>query len=252
MEILSSRLTALEKPVERHAPPGPPVVQVQASDPEEQQHSQGASCQAVPMPSTGSRAGAVRVLICGHSIVFWARKRAASSSFGTQLQLGSLATVHWVARRGMLWDQLLPAFYEFVHAHAPPHIIVIHLGENDLGQRTTLSLRLQACSDILHISQCFRGMVILWSDLLPRRVWRYASNVKKIELARKKVNSYVRRAVLRHGGGVISHPGISYDVPQLFRSDGVHLSVFGNDVFLRDLQQGLRKFLSVWGGGAKR
>ncbi|XP_066484678.1 uncharacterized protein [Tiliqua scincoides] len=53
MEILSSRLTALEKPVERHAPPGPPVVQVQASDPEEQQHSQGASCQAVPMPSTG-------------------------------------------------------------------------------------------------------------------------------------------------------------------------------------------------------
>lgn len=107
--------------------------------------------------STGSRAGAVRVIIFSHSIVFWARKRAASSSFGMQLQLGSLATVHWVARRGMLWDQLLPAFYEFVHAHAQPHIVVIHLGENDLGQRTTLSLRLQAYSDILHINQHLAG-----------------------------------------------------------------------------------------------
>lgn len=62
----------------------------------------------------------------------------------------------------------------------------------------------------------------------------------------------MRQAVLLQGGGVISHPGISYDAPQLFRSDGVHLLVLGNDVFLLDLQQGLQKFISVWGGRAKR
>ncbi|XP_053130106.1 uncharacterized proline-rich protein-like [Hemicordylus capensis] len=61
---------------------------------------------AGPLPAgAGGAAAPVRVLICGHSLVFWAFKRASSSHWGSQLGLGKQAAVYWLGMRGMLWNQ---------------------------------------------------------------------------------------------------------------------------------------------------
>lgn len=46
-------------------------------------------------------------------------------------------------------------------------VLVIHLGDNDLAQRTSLSLTVQAKQDMHHIRSIAPGIVILWSDIIP-------------------------------------------------------------------------------------
>ncbi|XP_061485680.1 uncharacterized protein LOC133386070 [Rhineura floridana] len=70
-----------------------------------------------------------RILLCGHSMVFWAGRRAAKSRFGMQLGLSQWALVHWLGRRGMRWDGLLPALFQPAVERAVPQFLVIHLGE---------------------------------------------------------------------------------------------------------------------------
>lgn len=173
-----------------------------------------------------------------------------SSSFGSQLALGDVAHIDWLAKRGMCWGQFFPAVLEYIAVNLLPQVIVVHLGENDLGQRTSMSLRLQARKDFNSLVRQFPGITILWSDMLPRRVWQWASSVKRIEVARKRVNAYLGRVIMELGGAAIHHPSIGFEEPALYRGDGVHLSPMGYGRFLSELQQGLNLFLGA--GKAKR
>ncbi|XP_053160851.1 uncharacterized protein LOC128349017 isoform X3 [Hemicordylus capensis] len=56
--------------------------------------------QAPPFP--------LRILIYGHSYVFWASRRAQQTSLVTQLGLAGAAEVEWMGCRGMLWNLFLP------------------------------------------------------------------------------------------------------------------------------------------------
>lgn len=60
----------------------------------------------------------------------------------------------------MHWDQLLPSISELLVSH-PPQFLVIHLGENDLGQRSTMSLRLQACKDFYQVDPKHQNVMVL-------------------------------------------------------------------------------------------
>lgn len=88
--------------------------------------------------------------------------------------------------------------------------------------------------------------------MLPCRAWRFSRSPAGIDRARKKLNEYLGRVVVALGGRVIYHPKIKFLEPMIFRSDGVHLSTEGNDLFLYDMQQGLGEALKDGGGGAKR
>ncbi|XP_061440727.1 uncharacterized protein LOC133364348 isoform X2 [Rhineura floridana] len=116
----------------------------------------------------------VRIVLCGHSILFWAHRRASSSAPGTQLPLSATATVHWVARRGMLWDAFLPSVCQIMSAADRPHILLVHLGENDLVQRPGLDLLLKVTRDLKWLISSYTQLIIVWSDMLVRRVWRGA------------------------------------------------------------------------------
>lgn len=69
-----------------------------------------------------------------------AKKKAANSLFGTQLGWELMPTP-----TGLL---LMPIFWNFVRDHGPPHVWLIHLGKNDLGCRTSISLRVQLGKDL--------------------------------------------------------------------------------------------------------
>ncbi|XP_061482204.1 uncharacterized protein LOC133384300 [Rhineura floridana] len=191
----------------------------------------------------------VRIVLCGHSIVFWAHRRASSSVYGTQLQLSATATIQWETRRGMLWDALLPAVCRIMSLADRPHILLIHLGENDLVQHPGLDLLLKVTRDLTWLIRSYPHLLRVWSEMLVRRVWRGAVHPNKIDRARKWVNRKVRDFVLSLGGAVLSHDRIRFHAPHLFRDDGVHLSEQGCDLFLEDLMGGLRGLLSSLGGG---
>ncbi|XP_053119418.1 uncharacterized protein LOC128330471 isoform X2 [Hemicordylus capensis] len=75
----------------------------------------------------GGAVAHVCVLICGHSLVFWAYKQASTSPISTQLSLGRCANVRWLGMRGMPWSQLLLKLWAELASRSPPEVIVIHL-----------------------------------------------------------------------------------------------------------------------------
>ncbi|XP_054830429.1 uncharacterized protein LOC129343873 [Eublepharis macularius] len=191
--------------------------------------------------------GRCSILICGHSFVFWAAHQAKRTAFGSQLGLSQWATVEWQGRRGLRWPGLLPLLFEGRCA-PPPHILVIHLGGNDLGLVKGKALSLQAQADLRLIGKRWPGVLIIWSDILPRRVWREALDAKAIEGARYKANKALHKALEKGLGVYLPHPGIRAALPDLYRGDGVHLSFKGNNIFLDDLRRGLLEALRhIWG-----
>ncbi|XP_061489540.1 uncharacterized protein LOC133387851 isoform X2 [Rhineura floridana] len=183
------------------------------------------------------------ILLCGHSMVFWAGRRAAKSRFGTQLGLSQCAAVRWLGRRGMRWDGLLPALFQPAVELVVPQVLVIHLGGNDLGLLKGKALIEQACGDLRAIARRWPGVHLVWSDILPRRKWNCTGDPRGMDRARKKVNRQIQRALCDLGGSVIHHPEVGHDRLELFRPDGIHLTDMGNDIFLGDLQRGLHQIL---------
>lgn len=64
-----------------------------------------------------------------------------------------------------------------------------------------------------------------------------------MDKAHRWLSNVAGRFVLAKGGQVIPHPGILFSTLQMFRPDGVHLSMEGSDPFLTDLQRVLRECL---------
>lgn len=114
--------------------------------------------------------GRQRILICGHSIVFWAAHRARRIPIGSQLRLNGWATVEWQGHQGLRWSGgLLPLLLEG-RTGPPPYMLVIHLGGDDLGLVRGKALALQAKEDLHYIQQSWPGVFIIWSAILPWQV----------------------------------------------------------------------------------
>ncbi|XP_054838220.1 uncharacterized protein LOC129336467 [Eublepharis macularius] len=193
------------------------------------------------------RRGRCRILICGHSMIFWAAHQAKRTPWGSQLGLSRWAQVEWQGRRGLRWPGLLPLLFEG-RCSPPPDFLVIHLGGNDLGWVKGKALTMQAQADLKFIAKQWPGVLIIWSAILPRRIWREALDHDAVERARRKANKAMFKALCAGLGIYLPHPRIRDTYANLYRGDGIHLSVQGNEIFLTDLRQGLLLSLQeLWG-----
>lgn len=68
-------------------------------------------------------------------------------------------------------------------------------------------------------------------------------NPELLEKALRNANWEIKRVLEAGLGYYILHPEIRTCEPELYRDDGVTLSERGKDIFLNDLQQGLREDL---------
>ena len=161
--------------------------------------------------------------------------------------MSQLASIQWLGRRGMQWASLLPTLLHHRVFHVPPQVLLDHLGGNDLGLLKGKALILQALADFQSLRRRWPGVLIIWSCMLPRLVWREGSDHLALEQARRRANSETYKELLRYGDMSIQHPEIVRSRRALYRQDGVHLSDQGNDLFLEDLQKGLRDaILARW------
>ncbi|KAJ7319993.1 hypothetical protein JRQ81_019504, partial [Phrynocephalus forsythii] len=82
---------------------------------------------------------------------------------------------------------------------------------------------------------------VTWSTVIPRRSWGMECDPHKMNHAHIGVNQEDPHELLKVGGSVIGHQNINADKPDLYRSDGVHLSNSGLGLFLANMCEGLQE-----------
>ncbi|XP_075715673.1 uncharacterized protein LOC142750560 [Rhinoderma darwinii] len=165
------------------------------------------------------------VWLMGHSYVHWGALRADVRPNGRQLRIPRQdAVVHWLGFRGMSWSRVLAEFQTYARLDRVPEVLVLHVGGNDLGVRPFRELVRDTKHDMLCLWVSYPKLVIVWSDIVPRKHWRLARSVERVNKARIKVNRAVSRFVAKNGGICVRHRDLESGVGNFWRSDGVHLT----------------------------
>ncbi|XP_044138554.1 serine/arginine repetitive matrix protein 1-like isoform X4 [Bufo gargarizans] len=187
------------------------------------------------------------VWILGHSFVFWGALRADVRQNGRQLGFDrGTAIVRWIGRRGMVWGSVLQEVHRQARLDRVPDILVLHVGGNDLGVRPCRELIRDIRFDFLRLWSLFPSVVTVWSDIVPRKVWREARSVERLNKARIKLNRVIGRFCAKHGAVVVRHPELEAGTGGFWRQDGVHLNAVGIDLWSLDLQGGVETAIRVW------
>ncbi|XP_069071558.1 uncharacterized protein [Pleurodeles waltl] len=159
--------------------------------------------------------------------------------------------VYWMGKSGMRWGELLYFLSKRLAQGICPDLLVIHLGENDLVALSGIGLLKVMKLDLLRIRKKWAGTHIVWTELVPRRVWRGANSIKDIEKQCRKVNREMHSFCHSEGFSVLQHGEIVHGDVALFRQDGVHLSFLGNEHYLLELRMKLSELLgeNLWDRG---
>ncbi|XP_031756635.1 mucin-19-like [Xenopus tropicalis] len=212
-----------------------------------------ASIITAPEASTagGPGGGRIAVWLIGHSFIYRARRRAAVKKPGLQLGFpeGKVG-VHWFGVRGMRWPGVWSTLLQKVKAGRRPDILVIHAGGNDMGLVPQKDLVMAMKNDLDRIRRMFPDIVIVWSEMVPRLVWRHARDGQRIERSRGKVNKLLAAFVRKFNGVVVRHKALEEKLPGYYWKDGVHLSDVGTDLFNLALGEGIERALGRFVGGS--
>ncbi|XP_077306953.1 uncharacterized protein LOC143926781 [Lithobates pipiens] len=195
-----------------------------------------ASSQAGVQP--GDRGAPCVVWIIGHSFVFWAETRASLRYYGLNLGLDdSSYKVLWFGCRGMSWFELQLSICARLSSHPQPSIIILHVAGNDLGFVKTLDLVAQMKTDLTHLHDILPSSVLVFfffSEIIPRLKWLVDPTHFFLEKIRRRVNRFLEKFMPLINGLSFRHVDLEGGLPGLYRSDQVHLSAIGNDIFHLD------------------
>lgn len=93
--------------------------------------------------------------------------------------------------------------------------------------------------DLVAVSGSLGRCDVMWSEIVPRRVWRGARDPVAVEHSRYRTNLAMRKFLVKRGMGCIRHELIQAKVEGYYEPDGVHLSQVGMDLVLLDFQEAL-------------
>ncbi|XP_041444662.1 uncharacterized protein LOC121402213 isoform X2 [Xenopus laevis] len=204
---------------------------------------------AVPRPDLGAGASGTRpcrAWLLGHSYIHWAAQRATFHQADGQLGFQQAQVqLRWVSRRGLKWEEIVPLVVQKAKEFGPPDIIVIHAGGNDVGQCPMKFLIKDIRRDCLRLWSLFPEAVLIWSEIIPRALWRGAHSHQAVNRSRIKINRAVSKFVQGNGGIVVRHMDLEKD-RGYFRPDGVHLNDLGLDLFNFSLQEAITLAWRAW------
>lgn len=75
-------------------------------------------------------------------------------------------------------------------------MLVLHAGGNDLEVRSSRELEQEVKLDLLKLWASHPGLIVVWSDMVARRVCRHARSVQGINRAPAKANKVLERLLL--------------------------------------------------------
>lgn len=190
-----------------------------------------------PASDSSQLAGNIQVWIIGSSIIRDAFYHTQNMNF----QLPGV-DIFWEFRPGMRICHLQDMIFDLLGKHIPPNYLVVHCGGNDIGQSPLNITELLAIQTIQEIQSVDANIKIIWSQILPRLVWRNEINHTKLNKARRRFNTTLSKYCIQTGGAYIRYPQISENRKYLYR-DNVHISEAGNDIFISNLKHGLNAII---------
>lgn len=134
-----------------------------------------------------------KVLVIGHSIIYWAGVYAESSGWGPDLGLGGQLQIKWAGWQGMKWTSLLSTLWKEVLLWGHPHTVIIQMGENDLLESKGVVLSRTIMRDLETVHWKLPESLLFRSCLLECRVWRGALDPAKVDLGRRRACKAVVR-----------------------------------------------------------
>ncbi|XP_043931325.1 uncharacterized protein LOC122805302 [Protopterus annectens] len=192
---------------------------------------------------TALPAGCRMVWIVGQSFIYWAERRAQNQPSGKQLGLCTDRwKLQWRGIRNMCWPQLQSELDNMSESLTKPDVLILHLGGNDLGCIPKKEFVEVMLRDISLLKEKYPGIVIVWSIIIARLVWKNALSFQGMEKARKYINKMMCREATILDFRVLQHTEFENRDPSWFRPDGMHLNDAGLDLFnlhLRSFLQGL-------------
>lgn len=177
--------------------------------------------------------------VLGDSIPYWAGVRAKDTGKANLHLPGKV--VAWWAVRGLSWSSFRHNVETQVLFSPPPEIIVIHLGGNDLTSKSIYQIKNIVLREVKYLRTAFPSTIIIWVDILQRRVWPGAVNGwSSIENKRRRVNRWGRYIVRSTGRHDIVVPDLD-SATGFWREDGIHLNDVGLEFYLDYLKDSLLK-----------
>ncbi|XP_040181606.1 uncharacterized protein LOC120936645 [Rana temporaria] len=198
------------------------------------QRDDSSASQAGAATSSGSLSS---IWIIGHSFVHWAHIRACQRCYSSNLSLPPDSfKIFWKGIRGLRWDNLCHHISNLSHSLPYPDILIIHLGGNDIGKYSTLDLIFKIKRDLQHIHLSFPSTKIIFSEMIPRFLWLSFPENRSLEKIRRRVNHSIEKFMPILNSFSYRHTELEGGFSGLYRSDGIHLSDIGLDIFNSDLQ----------------
>ncbi|XP_054845757.1 uncharacterized protein LOC129336593 [Eublepharis macularius] len=188
---------------------------------------------------TPGRVAKPRVWICGDSLVTSAQKWALQKRLFSPLDpLEQSVVLEWHGQEDMTWTRLVPTLQNLAAQSQAPDVLIVHLGEKDLLRTPWPELSGIIKKEVLFLREAFPIVRLLWSEMLPQRIWPKTERALEVERVHREVNSVVGRFISSVGGAVIRHVEMPNRFPVL-NIRGDNLSHVGLDTFLEDLKTGI-------------
>lgn len=108
-----------------------------------------------------------------------------------------------------------------------PDILVVHVGGNDMALQASRDIIWDIKTDILHLWLTCPGLLVVWSDIVARKVWCQDRSVDRMNRARAKE---VGRFVTRNGGVMVRHRDFEDGSSEFLQGYGNHLNAIGIDL----------------------
>ena len=184
------------------------------------------------------------VWIIGSSIVRDAYFRSLHRPDGPGLGLAEFGIgVYWEHQSGMRLCNVLELATYMKNFYPLPDLLVLHCGGNDIGFKPMVEVTWEAKTICDQLKSLLPHTILVWSQILPRKSWRYIAMTSVAERSRKRINSCISTYYINRGGRTVKYPDITNDF-RLFKADGVHLSVLGCDLMLNNLSGAVYAFLN--------
>ena len=146
----------------------------------------------------------------------------------------------------MVWANLLPEVSRLLQQFPPPDGLIIHLGGNDIGKSKTLDIIFTIRDDLLRLQLSFPNTVLVFSEVVQRLCWLSSPVKHPFEKIRRRINRAVARLLSPLHILSFRHSELEGFIQGLYRSDGVHLSDIGLDIFNANLGTCI-EMAAVWG-----
>lgn len=147
----------------------------------------------------------------------------------------------WEFMSGMKIDHIQAAVDYLLSFKEIPDYVIFHCVGNDIGSKASAVIIAELKQIFEHLKIILPGSKFIWSQILPRRTWRYIECTHFADRARKRINSSISTFVIKNGGHYIKYPDIKGDFKFICHDD-THLSAVGYDIMLNNISAALYAF----------